>query len=263
MSFRTLVRKLFAPKPTAPIRRPALGLEQLEAREVPAIDLLRGVISIDGLSTDTLAVVELDAGRDLVSPTDDVVSVTPSDRGTEAVIEQKSFPRIVTIPGAVLVNVSSISYRGDGDDRFVNSTDLPSIGAGAAGNDEFVGGSSDDSFSGGDGNDAFAGGYGNDSLFDNDGTDYIYGEFGDDTLNGGDGDDELFGQAQDDILNGGNGNDYLHGGNGDDLLVGGAGTDILVGGAGFDIFFLGGIGVDDGDNNNNDIPDDLENILVG
>jgi hypothetical protein len=29
------------------------------------------------------------------------------------------------------------------------------------------------------------------------------------------------------------------------------------------VFWLHGVGVDDGDNNNNGIPDDVENILIG
>lgn len=42
-------------------------------------------------------------------------------------------------------------------------------------------------------------------------------------------------------------------------------SDLLVGGAGFDLFSLEGSGVDDNntDVNNNGIPDDLEDILVG
>lgn len=116
---------------------------------------------------------------------------------------------------------------------------------------------------GGDGHDLLVGGKAGDMLDGGAGVDRLWGGQGNDLVRGGDGDDCLYGREGDDILLGGAGNDEMHGGDGDDLLVGGAGTDTLVGGLGFDIFFLGGIGVDDGDNNDDGIPDDLQNILIG
>jgi hypothetical protein len=38
---------------------------------------------------------------------------------------------------------------------------------------------------------------------------------------------------------------------------------MLAGGLGIDICGRGGVGVDDGDNNNNGIPDEIEGVLVG
>ena len=105
--------------------------------------------------------------------------------------------------------VSSIHFEGgDGNDRFVNRTDLPSVARGGRGRDRLVGGRGDD------------------ELFGENNHDRIRGRGGDDTLKGGAGSDRLFG---------GHGNDVLDGGPGrNDRLVGGKGFDITRNGTAMD-----------------------------
>jgi Ca2+-binding RTX toxin-like protein len=135
--------------------------------------------------------------------------------------------------------VSSIDFAGgDGNDRFVNGTDLPSQARGDAGNDELVGGSGNDYLDGGEGNDRLDGQWGDDFLYggSGNGDDELYGGSGNDTLIGGGGNDDLDGGEGNDRLDGQWGDDTLYGGsgNGDDVLYGGSGNDTLTGGGGND-----------------------------
>jgi Ca2+-binding RTX toxin-like protein len=136
--------------------------------------------------------------------------------------------------------VRSVTFSGgEGDDTFLNGTDIPSDVTGGAGNDNLRGGSGKDSLFGLEGNDlldgsggddVLMGGAGNDSLRGNAGIDFLYGENGRDTIRGGTGDDFLHGQADIDTLFGDDGIDYLDGGFdlSLDSLTGGTGADIFI-----------------------------------
>lgn len=128
---------------------------------------------------------------------------------------------------------------------------------GTMGDDNLVGGDSDQiikGYSGNDlidaagGNDTLKGGKGDDILDAGEGNDILRGGKGGDILKGGKGDDILGGGKGDDTLIGSEGNDTLRGGHGDDILIGtlptlanpGVGeVDELRGGAGEDTFVLG------------------------
>ena len=158
--------------------------------------------------------------------------------------------------------VKSVLFVGtEGNDRFENTTSIPSFAFGNEGNDILIGGSGEDHLGGGEGDDQLIGnessdllvaGIGNDRIDGNagddkaygtegeniinlgDGDDLVYGGIGPDTIDGGNGNDELYANGGDDIVSGGSGNDIVSGHNGDDLLVGGDGNDKLYGGAGAD-----------------------------
>ncbi len=129
--------------------------------------------------------------------------------------------------------VKSLVFIGfAGNDRFTNSTSLPSQMVGHNGNDVLVGGTGNDLLNGGPGNDELDGGSGNDRL--------VGGMTGDDTLRGGDGHDEIFGSLRGvNLIQGGRGNDFIFGGNLADEIDGGEGTDQIYGLAGDDILFSG------------------------
>jgi len=140
--------------------------------------------------------------------------------------------------------ISSIFFYGnEGDDRFINETDLSVTAYGTDGNDSITGGLGADRIYGGDGNDTLVGGGGADSLRGGEGNDLINGGVGDDTILGEGGDDTLGGDQGDDILHGGAGSDLLDGGAGDDTLIGQAGHDTLAGDLGDD-YLRGGDGND-------------------
>ncbi|MEM5518979.1 DVUA0089 family protein, partial [Henriciella sp. AS95] len=101
----------------------------------------------------------------------------------------------------------------------------------------------DDYLRGGHGNDEIFGWSGNDQIFGDDGHDVLLGEEGNDSIDGGFGDDELDGGTGNDLLLGDVGEDYLYGREGDDELNGGGGTDYLDGGTGNDLL-LSGVGDD-------------------
>lgn len=107
----------------------------------------------------------------------------------------------------------------------------------------YGGESSDDSldndYHGGTGNDTIRGRLGHDSLQGESGNDSLYGDEGNDDLGGGDGDDSLSGGVGDDILRGDIGKDSLEGGENNDSLYGNKGADILRGDSGSDILYGG------------------------
>lgn len=141
-------------------------------------------------------------------------------------------------------SVAAVIFSGgDGDDRFQNFTDLPSVALGEAGNDVLTGGSGSDWLSGGDGDDALSGGEGSDLISGGDGNDWISGWTGNDSLIGGPGDDYVVGGQGNDSIDGGSGADQLLGEEGDDTLDGGEGADELFGGLGNDRL-AGGAGDD-------------------
>lgn len=167
--------------------------------------------------------------------------------------------------------VDSIRFRGhNGNDKFINNTDIDSFAYGHGGNDTFVGGGGNDRFQGGAGDDSLNGsgandmlrgnegddsivggeqhdrifgGDGNDRLWGMDGRDRIVGNDGDDGIFGGEGNDKLFGLAGNDEIKGHEGNDRLEGGTGNDRLDGGDTADLILGHDGMDSI-IGGDGND-------------------
>jgi Ca2+-binding RTX toxin-like protein len=127
-------------------------------------------------------------------------------------------------------SIASISFNGgDGNDVFVNQTDVPSYATGGNGDDALTGGSGNDTLDGGAGNDYLNGGAGDDTLYGGAGDDTLHGGDGNDLLDGGDGNDQLYGEGGNDVLVGGAGDDNLRGGAGDDKLYGSDGNDALYG----------------------------------
>ena len=119
-------------------------------------------------------------------------------------------------------------YGYDGDDVFVNLTNLNAYAYGGRGNDVLANG--------------FLGfsSAGHATFYGGDDDDFLYGGLNNDHLYGGSGKDTLYGDAGSDYLSGGTGSDHLYGGAGDDTLDGGVGDtrDFLNGGAGRDRFRL-------------------------
>lgn len=258
-----------------PSRQTALGVQQLEAREVPAIDLVGSVLTIT------------DSGY--------ADSVTVVQEGPNLVVTQRFSANpfsLTTLTRTTSVRrVTEIDARlGTGDDSFRNDTAFRSVVYGEIGNDELIGGSGDDLLNGGTeddelhgrgGKDFLTGTWGRDRLYGGTEDDYLsgglendllYGGDGSELMAGGEGDDEMYGQGGDDQLYGGIGDDFLSGGSGsdrlygeigNDLIVGGTGYDLLVGGEGLDVFWADLEGQDDGDNDDNGILDDLEDQLTG
>lgn len=100
-------------------------------------------------------------------------------------------------------NLKQINFYGnDGNDTFVNNTNVACFADGGAGNDTLHGGGAADILFGGLGNDRLYGHGGNDSLYGNAGTDFLDGGDGDDILVGGyDGcKDQCYGGAGHDLF---------------------------------------------------------------
>jgi Ca2+-binding RTX toxin-like protein len=156
-------------------------------------------------------------------------------------------------------SIRKIVFTGyDGDDFFVNNSNLRSHAWGNAGLDTLIGGggadrlyggSWGDSLMGGAGNDAIFGGGANDTIYGGAGDDAIYSHSGADELYGEDGNDSIRGSSGSDLILGGEGNDYLHGHtgldeiygeNGNDTIYGHAADDMICAGAGDDRVYGGG-----------------------
>ena len=197
----------------------------------------------------------------------DVLRVTGTDNADTASIDQctQNGEQWVT---ATLNGQSSqyaasgirkIVFKGhDGDDLFVNNSNLRSHAWGNAGADTLIGGSRadrlfggrwGDSLTGGDGNDKIFGGSGSDIIHGGAGNDCILGEGGADELYGEDGNDSIRGYSGGDLIFGGDGDDFIHGltgrdeiygGNGNDRIVGHAADDMICAGAGDDRVYGGG-----------------------
>lgn len=217
-----------------------LGMESLEAREVPAY-LSGGVLFIDGTNLADRAVVS-----DTTLTT--TVGTQPAVRVVENGVTRTFLRQHITL--------DRVEFRGfGGDDYFDNDAhSLESRAWGGDGNDELYGADGTDRLYGGDGNDTLSGSTGHDyldgdagsdSLTGHSGNDTLYGGLNDDTISAGSGNDSLYGESGDDRLYGESGNDYLSGSGDDDFLNGGIGVDSLSGGSGRDAL-LGGPG-DEGD----------------
>lgn len=142
---------------------------------------------------------------------------------------------------------------GDGDDQFEQYVGY-GYPASLAGNDTYVGGPGNDSFSyfhradpvtislDGIANDGMAGEADNvhpdvETVGGSAGNDVIVGSDGPNHLWGGEGDDVIRGLGGDDRLSGDDGADTVDGGTGNDELTGGCMTDTLIGGPGSDTFY--------------------------
>jgi hypothetical protein len=220
---RQFLKSLFGRK-TSPIRNsPAprhaaqLGVQSLEAREVPAF-LSGGVLFIEGTGGG------------------DVVKVASANSATVRVTENGNtqyFSRSGITQGVVQFNGNA------GNDYFENTDSaLRVVANGGSGSDQIHGGALDDDLRGGSGDDYVVGGLGNDLLRGDGDKDQLFGGHGYDRLFGGSHDDHLFGGSHDDYLDGGTGKDLLDGGSGRDGLLGGvdAETDAITGGTGQDRF---------------------------
>lgn len=190
-----------------------------DATAATNVELIDGVVSINGTDEDDRVSVMMDGA---------VIIVQFNE--TESRIDRESVNQIQFTAGA-------------GHDMFVNSTLLPCLVDGQAGNDVLRGGRRDDTLLGGDGDDLIRGGAGNDSIDSGDGDDSVKGGVGNDTLNGSRGNDVLSGGPGRDLIDGEDGTDWIRGGSGHDTLRGGSGNDVVQGGAGHDVV-IGGTGND-------------------
>jgi Ca2+-binding RTX toxin-like protein len=208
--------------------------ETLEMRQLFAADITldSGILSIQGsVEADEIGVV-----RDNASV---VVRLGHDESLTTRAFPARSVREIVV-------------RAGEGDDRILNGTDIPSTVYGGNGNDILIGGKGADVLHAGPGDDLVIAGEGNDLVFGDIGDDQVYAGSGHDQVFAEAGNDTVLGEAGADVLDGGLGNDevfgggdvdWLYGGAGDDLLAGNADTDVVYGGAGDD-FIWGGTGSD-------------------
>lgn len=156
-------------------------LENLERREVPAINFINLTDGILSIRTDNSA-----------------TSVTVQNQGTGVrIVEEGARPRLWDYS-----NVDSITFTGGrGNDTLVNKANgVPVTAYGNGGNDNLTGGNTADLLFGGAGDDVLVGGEGNDSLVGGQGTDSLSGGKGNDILI------SLDGSARD-TIKGGQGND--------------------------------------------------------
>lgn len=206
-----------------------LGLESLEARDVPAVTSIlldaAGVLTIRADDTPTnVSVQYLTVGVGAAQLQQYRVT-----HGTPVLN-----PRLF---GAAAVR--SIQFvGGSAADTFTAATArVPVVASGKDGNDNLTGGLSASTIAGGSGNDTLRGGNwgsywgedGDDTIITGPGNDVIEGGPGNDTINSGDGNDEIFGGLDNDFIDAGNHTDKVLGGDGNDTVLGGAGNDRLEG----------------------------------
>jgi hypothetical protein len=129
-----------------------LGVQQLERRELMAADigLVDGFVSINGSEHNDVAEVYAESGSIVVK----VATYDASGQEINAASETYAQG-----------DVSRIVFQaGDGDDVFVNDTDIDSITRSGGGNDTVFGGGGNDILAMGAGNDVALGGGGNDTI---------------------------------------------------------------------------------------------------
>lgn len=188
-------------------RSTRLGMESLEAREVPACvvslqDFDGYMIQVTGTAAGDTAEVSRNSAGDWQ---------VKHKSGSETAYSYKTYSGSLNVQHVIFVG-------GGGSDWFKNATSVATTADGGAGND---------TLSGGSGNDNLCGGSENDFLYGNGGRDTLYGGLGNDNLSGGDQEDTLKGEAGADTLYGGEGNDKLYGGADRDALHGQGGDDFL------------------------------------
>ncbi len=155
------------------------SLEYDAARDARAgsVELLDdGTLRIDGTGFSDDVVVELEGGN----------LVARLEGGDDTTTDDDIYARFD------VDTVSRILFTGgDGDDRFVNRTDIDSEAHGGDGDDTLVGGAGDDALFGDRGRDRIRGRRGNDSL---------RGGLGRDRLEGGSGSDDFLENESDDLF---------------------------------------------------------------
>ena len=251
-------RNLFSTK-TAKSNKTRLGLETLDAREVPATlnsGITANIDPIDFepvLDTSTLfGSIKQDATFDFainVSGTGGRDRVTINEAGGNAVVTLQQ----LSSTGAVL-HTQTASFDldlgkkffvdlGNGNDIFVNNAEVFTSVTGGEGADVMSATDGFNTWSGNGGNDTMTatsgvnvwnGGAGNDYMSGGNLNDVIDGGADHDTILGGDGVDILSGGTGNDFIRGGAGADYINGNEGDDTIDGGKGIDIVIGGDGND-----------------------------
>ena len=152
-----------------------LGLEQLDARDMPSITFANGVLTINGMDDgNDVATVSVIFGEVRATLT----SVGPTGpMGTLVVGQTLSKP---------ITAVQRIVFNGfGGNDTFTNNSSIRCTALGGAGHDTLKGGSGRDTLIGGAGVDRLYGRAGGDWLYGQGGLDYLYGEAGSDWLDGG------------------------------------------------------------------------------
>jgi len=235
----------FGSRPRSAARAPStrLRLEQLDAREVPAILFSSGAVDVEGTSQNDTATITLGlAPASADTQTINVTLVSRNAAGTEVGRESAWF---------YASTVTRVEFHGGaGDDVLSAPVFLRVFAFGDGGDDrmsgtgELLGGEGDDQLFAMGSNTLLDGGSGGDILFGSDYADILRGADGNDVLHGGRGLDTLWGGTGDDWMEGGAGADMMSGEDGIDTMYGGAGDDRLLGGIGSDrIYGEGGINV--------------------
>ncbi len=199
------------------VQRCTLSVETLEGRVVPAgitYYSSDGTLWIEGGSGNDAAEVRMVNGNV-------VASLAHGDEFEYQSYNPYSINRVVFIGG-------------DGDDSFVNRTNIATLAWGDGGDDRLVSGGGNDELIGNDGHDVISSGDGNDRIWGDDGNDFILAGRGNDTVYGGYGDDQVYGEEGADVLLGYYGNDKMFGDAGNDNIYGESGYDSLFGGTGSD-----------------------------
>ena len=162
-----------------------LGFEKLESRELlTGISLVDGTLLISGRNV---------AERSVVTQNGATVTATLTGFANESFAAD---------------DVDLIRFVGrDGNDTFVNSTNIQSRAFGNAGNDRLFGGSNRDFIVGGNDNDTIDGRDGNDRISGSAGNDVLRGGGNRDVISGGAGNDTISGDLGFDVINGNDGND--------------------------------------------------------
>jgi Ca2+-binding RTX toxin-like protein len=180
-----------------PAPRFAPALEQLDAREVPAV--------VATFSAGTLAVFG-DGLANAITVSRDAAGKLLVNGGAVKVIGGTP-----TVANTALIEVFG---QGGNDTIALNEAN------GALPRAFLFGGSGNDVLTGGSGADMLFGQGGNDTLLGKGGNDLLFGGDGNDSLTGGAGDDQVFGQSGNDrmIWNPGDGTDLNEGGDGSDTV---------------------------------------------
>jgi Ca2+-binding RTX toxin-like protein len=244
-----------------------LEYESLERREMMAGDMFRDIVVpwqvqhnlIGPVSFDsTTGVLSIDGtnGHDTASVRDQNEQINVTFNGVSYAFEKWGLALNCRLGRQCMfsTNVKSIQFSGhQGNDRFENHTDIPSVAYGHAGDDYLQGGLRGDRLFGGGNNDQLfgggtddrrdtdymEGGPGNDRLWGGPGRDVLSGQDGIDRILGENGDDEIWGDAGEDELIGGSGGDRIHGGADRDRIYGDGGEDFLWGDGGNDDMYGG------------------------
>lgn len=197
-------------------RKTTLGIQALEAREVPAIFLAGNVLTVEGGNSGDIVLVSR-LGENTATTADDEIRVTRHTALFAPPVESKTVN--IGLVGSIKVTLSG------GNDLYQNDSEVNSV------------------VFGGTGNDILRGGTGSDALYGESGNDQLWGRAGVDTLDGSTGNDRLYGGTDTDMLFGGSGTNGLYGGYGMDMLWGGSGSDRFLIGSGGD-YIQGGYNSD-------------------